>query len=103
MEPVIPKCPTSSSIIYPEGNDVVPVACDTVCIREGTSIILDCTVTSGTPPIIYTWTDGDGNFLSNEPTLKVSVPDSYSCNAENLDNPENWEATLLSSKLQSTV
>lgn len=99
MVPVIPECQESGSIIFPERNEVVSVACDVVCIREGTRVTLDCTVTSGTPPITYTWTDGDGNVLSNQPTLTVSTPDNYSCNAENLDAPENREISLLSCKL----
>ena len=98
LVPVIPACPESGLVIFPERNEVVSVACDTVCIREGTSVTLSCTVIAGTPPIDYTWFDGQGTVLSNLPFLTVNTPDNYTCNAANLDAPENREVSLLSCK-----
>lgn len=97
-DPVIPDCPVDNSIIFPERDQVVPVGCDVVCIREGTRVTLDCTVVSGSMGITYTWTNGDGSFLSNQPTLTVSQPDNYTCNAANQDVPDNREVSLLSCK-----
>ena len=96
--PVIKQCQESGTFIFPERDGVVSVACDVVCIREGNSIFLSCTVTAGTPPFRYTWFDGEGRVISNYPTLFVSTPGNYTCNAANRDVPENRQTSFVSCK-----
>ena len=64
-----------------------PVGCN-VCIPEGSSVTLDCTVSVGTPPITYAWSGPpDGNVISSQPRLTVNTQGDYNCNASNLDGP----------------
>ena len=64
----------------------IPVGC-VVCIPRGASITLDCTAVSGDPPITYEWTDSSGVIISDSPKLIVSREDSFTCVAQNPDNP----------------
>ena len=95
--PVIPDCSVSvtSGVVFPDSGAVVNPGCD-ICILEGASVTLDCTVTSGDPPITYMWRDGiTGVLLAETPKLTVTMPGNYSCNVANLDERTDMVASVL--------
>lgn len=80
--------------IFANSGEVLTPGCN-VCVEEGSSITLDCTVSVGAPPISYNWTDSNGNTLSENARLVVSQPGDYNCAASNLDDVVTTEASVL--------
>ena len=93
--PVIPDCAviTGSSVVFPNDGDTLPPGCD-LCIRAGTSVILDCGVSAGQPPISYRWTL-NGTLVSTDQRLRVREEGTYSCSASNQDNDPAIQASVL--------
>ena len=92
---MIPDCTAAdgSRVLFLDDGDAAPPGCD-VCILPGTTVTLNCMVSSGTPPISYSWTM-NGVEVSQNPRLTVREPGNYSCTATNLDNVQDIEASVL--------
>ena len=92
---MIPDCAaTFGSTVFPDSGAVLPPGCD-VCIQEGSTITLDCSVSSGAPPITYNWTDANGMVVSTMARFTVNTPGMYMCRASNVDDIETTEASVL--------
>ena len=91
--PVIPDCSVSvpDGFVFPNSGAVLNPGCN-ICIQEGASVTLDCTVISGDPPITYVWTNGTEDVvLAQTPKLTVTMPGTYSCNVTNLNELERTD------------
>ena len=67
----------------PPDGDVFTVGRD-ICIPFNGAAMLNCTVVSGTPEVVYEWTVGDSpKVISREPIYNVTNPGTYNCRAIN--------------------
>lgn len=92
---MIPDCAAAdgSRVLFLNDGDMAPPGCD-VCILEDTSVTLNCMVSSGAPPISYSWIM-NGVEVSQNPRLTVREPGNYSCTATNPDSVSVMEASVL--------
>ena len=92
---MIPDCAAAdgSRVLFLDDGDAASPGCD-VCIVQGTSVMLNCMVSAGTPPISYSWIM-NGVEVSQNPILTVRKPGNYSCTATSMDNAPVVEASIL--------
>jgi hypothetical protein len=76
-------CSASDSVVVTQ--DITPPTVDAGSDQQLTcaitSVLLNATVSSGTPPYTYTWTDSGGTVMGYSEDITVSSPDTYTLTA----------------------